>query len=639
MRVLLSLLLFFIFYETAFAALSDQYTVIPPVVVSAKNAEADSLTNSPKTVITHEELDLLGVTSLAQALQEFGGVQLQDTTSNGSQVLLSMRGFGANANSNTLLMVNGIPITNPDMAPPDLNAIPIQEIQYIELISGSESVLYGDQAVGGIINIVTKQQTNDQAYLTCTAGSYDQKTCAAAFSTHLNNFKYSIGVDNLHTDNYRDHNDYDQTMVSGRMDYPYQTGAFAFDYKIANERMLYPGALTSEDVGENRRQASNDTDFFKDWNGFYHLHQQQNLNENWQFELDAARREMHGSGVLSLPFTQERVVHFIKPDIKGTIGKVLVTGGVDFQNDNYDLNSVFSTTGDVEQKYGVFGVMAIPITSRWSMSLGAREAELISQLNTGTPLNTINRATASTLGTSYQLTPNIKIYVRRADSFRFPKADENASTPPGVNGLKTQTGVSYESGIRWNYKETSSRFSIYQLNLQHEIAFDPTQTPTDPFGINRNLDPTVRKGFSFSEKYQITQKVNLGAQYNYVNARFNSGIYAGNRIPLVSENLVHAGVDYAITDHWNLYNEAVYTGNQYADNDDANVGNKIGGYTTYNFNLRYVYNKNITASFRVNNIFNKYYYLYTVVEPGMPSEFYYPAAGRNFLLTVKCLIT
>ncbi len=103
------------------------------------------------------------------------------------------------------------------------------------------------------------------------------------------------------------------------------------------------------------------------------------------------------------------------------------------------------------------------MTSRWSMSLGARAAELTSQLETTGTLNTINRATATTLGTSYQLTPTIKIYARRADSFRFPKADENASTPPGVNGLKTQTGVSYESGIRWNFRQTQSRFSVYSV--------------------------------------------------------------------------------------------------------------------------------------------------------------------------------
>ena len=77
-----------------------------------------SLTSGPKSVLSREQLASSGATTLAQALQQFGTVQLQDTLGNSSRVSLSMRGFGGNAVSNTLLLVNGIPLTNPDLAPP-----------------------------------------------------------------------------------------------------------------------------------------------------------------------------------------------------------------------------------------------------------------------------------------------------------------------------------------------------------------------------------------------------------------------------------------------------------------------------------------------------------------------------------------
>lgn len=611
-----------------------QDIAIPPVVVSASKGPHESLTNSPKTIITQEEIAATGVNSLPQALQELGGIQLQDETGTSSQVLLSMRGFGSNANSNTLMLVNGIPITNPDLALPDLNSIPLQEIEYIEIISGSESVLYGDQAVGGTINIVTRQQTKEHGQVSCVTGSYHQRTCYGIGNHHFKQWDVGMGLTNNHTDNYREHNQYDQTLLSGNLEYPYQTGRMAFNYHITHERMQYPGALTAAQVIQNRRQAANDTDFFKDWNGFYHLKWQQQFSSSWQLETDLFRREMHGNGVLTAPFTQSRVIHFFKPEIKGTLGDVIMRSGLDLEKDEYHLASVFGTTQDSQQKYGIFSLVRVPVFRRIFLSFGARAAEQKNTLQSFSLINSLNRAVATTFGVTFEYDPSIKFYLRRAENFRFPKADENASTAIGVNGLKTQRGVSYEAGTTWTRNHSVSQLSIYQLNLKDEIAFDPTQTPLQPFGVNKNLDPTVRRGLSLAENYQVTERISLGGQYNYVNARFSGGIYSGNRIPLVAENIMHLGMNIKLLSHWNLYTEAIFTGNEYPDSDDANVAGKMGAYTLYNFNLRYVYHS-FTASFRVNNVFNKYYYFYTVYVPMTESEFFYPAPGRSFLLTLK----
>jgi iron complex outermembrane receptor protein len=99
----------------------------------------------------------------------------------------------------------------------------------------------------------------------------------------------------------------------------------------------------------------------------------------------------------------------------------------------------------------------------------------------------------------------------------------------------------------------------------------------------------------------------------------------------VSEAIIHSGLQFKLTEHWQAYAEAVYTGNQYAANDNANVTGSIGGYTVYHFNLRYQL-KSFSAAFHVNNIFNKNYYYYTVYQP-MMGEFFYPAADRNVTLT------
>ena len=621
--------LFLFFFASCAAA-----ETVPTVHVKAPAYAEGSYTSGPNTVINQQQITRTGITSLAQILQSLGGVQLQDMAGNGSQVSLGMRGFGMNASSNTLLLINGIPVTNPDMAPPDLNAIPVQEIESIEIISGSESVLYGDQAVGGIINIHTRQYQENIIEASCNGGSYNLYGCRAAIRQHIYMTNFNMSAATSHTDNYRDHNDYDQNLVMGDVMYPYANGRINFNYKIANEDMQYPGALTTAQVRQDREQASNDIDYFKDWNAFLHLHHQQQFSSDWQFETDLAHRVMHGHGVLYSPFTQSRSTYFLKPQIKGIFKRSIITSGLDVQDDRYNLNSSFGPTDNHQQQYGLFGISNIPLDSHFSVSIGARGAQQGSYLRSSTVSNTINRAAATTLGGNYKPNNNLEFYLRRAGSFRFPKADENTFAANGVGSLRTQRGISYESGVQAKNKNNTAKLAIYQLNLRDEIAFDPLQTPQQPFGSNRNLSPTVRRGLILSGKHRLTRQLSIDGQYNYVHARFQNGVNSGNLIPLVSENILHAGLNYHFAQHWNFYTEALFTGSQYAANDDANIAGRLGGYTVYNFNLRYHW-KNFTASFRVNNIFNKYYYFYTVYQPSMPSEFFYPAPTRNFVLTAS----
>lgn len=636
MRNVFYFFMFCLYANLCFAVINTN-NVVPTVFVTAKKLERHTFTHGAKSVITHDEMLETGANSLSQALQELGGVQLLNTVGNDSQVALSMRGFGVNASSNTLLLVNGIPITYPDLMPIDLNIIPVQEIELVEVIAGSESVMYGDQAVAGVINVVTRKSSNEKVSLSCNAGSYDQRACYLAVSNHYRQLQYGLNIMSAHTANYRDNNDYDQSRLSGAFNLPYATGAWGLDYQIATERMGYPGGLTAAQVQENRRQAVNDTDFFRDTNGYVQLSNEHKINDHWRLETDFVHRGMSGKGALNMlsviyPFNQSRATNFLRPQLKGVVGKALVTGGVDFDNDHYRLSSAFGLTNDKLQKYGVYGVVNYPLSQSLSLSAGARGAQQNNQLDSFVETNSISRALASTLGLNYDLSDTASVYLRRAGSFRFPKADEDASTLNNLP-LKTQRGAAYETGIKTVWKNWTNKVGVYQLNLTDEITFDPTSTPQQPFGSNRNLPPTVRKGFSLSEQINVNEKIAVSGQYNFVNARFQSGVNSGNRIPLVSEMTGHAGVNVKLREFWNLYTEAVYTGNQYAANDDANAFGQLGGYTTYNINLRYTF-KNFSASIRLNNIFNKYYYFYSVVQPGM-GEFFYPAPARNFLLTVK----
>lgn len=629
--------LYFIATLASAAIVSNPDAKAPAFSMKSVYRSHHTMTCGPKSLITHQQIITAGVTSLSQALGNLGGVQLRDLISNGNQVSISMRGFGSNATSNTLFLINGIPITNPDLAPPDLNAIPVQEIEYIEITAGSESVLYGDQAVGGVINIITRQYARENINVSVNFGSYQLHNVYASLHHTYDALNNIMTLARNETDNYRDNNHYAQNTLHGNHIYTYCQGTLHFDYKIANENMRYPGALTAKQVRQNRRQAANDNDFFRDANYFFLLQQQHQFHPDWIMDTAFSHRRMYGDGVLTNPFGQNRLTHYLRPQLKGKWCNTIILTGLDIQDDRYHLGSLYGVTNDRQQKYGVFGLAKILTTRNMFLSLGARAAQQNASLHSTGISNTINRAFATTIGATYQLTNDLSYYLRRAESFRFPKADENAFTPPTITSLRTQRGVAYETGWQLQREAYSGKIGLYHLRLRDEINFDPLQTPLTPFGSNRNLPPTIRYGASASGKVSLFNDVSLDGQYNYVKARFQNGIYAGNRIPLVSEHIFRSGIDCHCSEHMNIYLENVFTGSQFAANDDANRISKVGGYTVFNLNTRYV-NKCFSASLHLNNIFNKQYYFYNVYSPYLRNVFYYPAPERNVILTLQVAI-
>src|SRR4051812_37384365 len=111
------------------------------------------------TVITAEDIERSPTQTLPDILSREPGIQVQNLFGgvNGSYSQVDMRGFGAASASNTLYLVNGRRVNDLDQRGIDLASIPRESIERIEITRGNSGVvLYGDGAVGGVINIITK---------------------------------------------------------------------------------------------------------------------------------------------------------------------------------------------------------------------------------------------------------------------------------------------------------------------------------------------------------------------------------------------------------------------------------------------------------------------------------------------------
>ena len=147
----------------------------PIVITPTRTEQVQNNSSATVYVLTSEQIKSSGVSTTSDVLRGIPGVQVDDLFGNGSQINVSVRGFSSTANANTLILVNGRRLNYSDTASPDLHHILPRDIERIEVLVGSAGSLYGDQAVGGVINIITKRPVDNFHQIVTRVGSFDYR--------------------------------------------------------------------------------------------------------------------------------------------------------------------------------------------------------------------------------------------------------------------------------------------------------------------------------------------------------------------------------------------------------------------------------------------------------------------------------
>jgi iron complex outermembrane receptor protein len=109
------------------------------------------------TVITQEDIARSAARTLPELLSGEVGFTTKDFYGNNAAITsVDLRGFGATANQNTLILLDGRRVTDFDLSGVQWAAIPVAAVERVEIVRGSGAVLYGDAATSGIVNIVTR---------------------------------------------------------------------------------------------------------------------------------------------------------------------------------------------------------------------------------------------------------------------------------------------------------------------------------------------------------------------------------------------------------------------------------------------------------------------------------------------------
>lgn len=592
-------------------------------------------------VIDAAAIEMSGATNLTDVLRGQSGIQISD---NNIGTSFAMRGFSAStAVNNTLILLDGRRLNNIDIAAPSLNAIPLNQVDRIEILSGSAGVLYGDQAVGGVINIVTKSPENTGGSVQLSGGSFDTYEGRGDVSGAINkDWRYFFTGSYNQGDNYRQHNANETGSILGRIQYKTATDSFFVETSYYDNDRENPGSLTEKQFKDDPRASSNKVEYAHEMTTAARTGYQHQLNQNWALAADLDYSDTlvsslnwgansHNTRSL-LMFSPKALANYSTRQ-----GELNLVTGLDISRGKADFDTM--ARSNVQQMQSAYLQATVPLSHTLSYVVGGRYARVTDELVDGNVypngMDLDENAHAFELGLNYRPTAEHRLYVRADDNFRFAKVDEQAYTSPGVFGLKPQTGRSYEAGWDWAVASQTLRVSLYRLDLEDEIVYD--SSAVKPIGgnfngANVNADASRRYGAGADWDWQVTKALQLGLEYNYTDAEFTDGANDGKELSWVAKHTGRGYVSMDFAEHFQVFAEAIYTGDRFIEGDNANQGDKLASYVLGNLALNY--NRDAwLASLRIDNVFDKDY-VSAGYYGGDWGDSYYSGRGRDIRFTV-----
>lgn len=603
--------------------------VIPLITVKpAKKSHQHSQSGGEHFTTSAQSIVHQGATVLTDFFSKQGVIHLSNHSSQQGQASISMHGFGANASQNNLVLLDGIPYNSFTTIGPDLNGILVQGISQIVVMPGSHASLYGDGAIGGVVNIQTRIQPKPITDITIGGGNLSQAYTSIYLSRQLNTaWAYSLGgsfYQNAHSqprDKQADYTLNAATTYKGQRD---RLDVFFLGFK--NDSQIPTG------IPWGQSSVASSGDYYSHVLGQLALVKNQwFMTPSWSWVSSLSTQNARTEGrIMSLATGYQ---HQLMWQNQLRYKKVMISG-VDVEGQRYRqvssdrVDAVTAWAGDV------FSHWDLPV-HRVHFILGARAAHQgvdADPNDVSSDIHTHSNVFVNEQGFKIFLPHHWRYYIRRDTNYRFAKANERVWTADNASDLKTQTGVSYETGVHWDRQQAHFLLGLYWLDLDNEIAFDPTPSAGAPFGRMFNLPPTRRLGGDIAWHTAFTQSLLGEFQASYVDGIFVSGENRGKHIPEVSAFNASVGLTYQHHQHWFVTVNEQYHSWFYAFEDLSNQGPKMPGYFLTNIIMQKNWHRAV-LNLQVNNVFNKHYVRFAnYFSVPTSSVEYFPGDGISFLL-------
>lgn len=524
--------------------------------------------STPTYIIDQAEIQKQGSTSVADVLKRMPGFAINDV-GHGADIHTGTYYRGHSINQSVFL-INGRPINN-DVSTyhgaTDLNSIPVESIERVELYSGAATALYGSSAFGGIVNIITKQgSTNPRFNAAAEFGSLNLNNQQTSFSGGSGNFRYNLSFERFFIDNrYKVPQGAANRDASGNLfnaDTATSTyfGNFAIDLNPQNTLSLDVKKLSSRRgliyFGFPLQRDRLDHDGLNiglSWRS--QLAQGSNLTTTLGYNQDFFNtygptvfqgNTFYRTGTLDTQNLTARVDHNWQ-----ITGNNRLRWGLDLKNTN--LDGITDSTSpnriafnEVENRSvlntALFAVNTWNISDRFLVDLGLRQS-FDSQF--GNYLN-------PSVGLRYAMSPNLAVRGSWASGQRNPGLDQ-LYLYDTVHGwlsnpdLKPETGSSWTGGVDVNFSQNlTGQFTYFGSSLDNRLGIIQ--------GKWQNIGLVDTNGLEAALRWRLASNWSTFFNYTYTDAQIKTGTERGLQLGLIPYSNLQAGIGYE-KDGWqaNLY--------------------------------------------------------------------------------------
>lgn len=567
--------------------------VLDEIVVTATRRQAAIAGLSGSiTVIDADELAQSQDTTVLAALRRVPGLDVVQSGGAGATTSVFIRGTNSD---HTLVLIDGVKVNSPTLGMFNFANLMVNNIKQIEIVRGAQSTLYGSDAIGGVINIITRKGIGVPRYqLTAESGRFDSKRIAFNTSGSLNIFNYSIGISHFDTNGISrvavgtEADGYQNNSLSGRF------GFTLFKDSKLDFIIRYTDSDTDIDAWKNDSLQYDERQSF-----IFSTNFRQPLTDKWHHTIN-------------LSINDENTQNTDPNTALNNSGIDTRISTINWQHEVFLTNANSFIAGIEWQEQDGVSRSGAPLTTNFDQSIVNRSYYIQHQWNlneelfltAGTRLDdhetfgsTINYQT----GLAYLVpTAPIKLRGNWTTGFKAPTFNDLFWPNSGNPNLIPEESVSYDLGIDF----LSERFHLGATYFHNDIENLIAWTPPAGGGwlwTPKNINEARTRGVELEVSIHPLDNLEVTANYTYTNAENKT---TGRVLPRRADNKYSVTVNYQPITKVNLNLNLNYVGDRW--HDAANT-NKLDSYTLIDLAASYDWHKNFQIFVRGENIFDQEY--------------------------------
>lgn len=576
-----------LFVSSSVFAQQNTQSVDPIIVTANRMPQNLSSALSDVQIIDAEEIAGASGASLTSLLQARAGIEISSTGGAGQPSGIFMRGTNSN---HVVILLDGVRINSATSGTTALEHIPLNQIERIEIVSGTASSLYGADAIGGVIHIMTNRSHDAGNILKLSAlwGSEKNSIYSMSYNGKIEATQFQFGAGFAESDNRSATNERIAFGFNPDRD-PYRNKNFrlGMSHEISRDHLLglsyvrsngvthFDGDSTTDDI--NRQTL--DTLKLESYNRFA---------KGWDslFRLARSRDQLDTSGAFPSRFATTQNQLQWENRIKNDIG--IITMGADATRQLVESDTLFSQTKrDIKGVY--IGVIQEQDAHQWQ--LNARQDNLSGYGGYG----------VGSAAYAYKIQPGFRAMLNAGTAFKAPSFNDlyypAAFGYQGNPKLKPERSRNVEAALEYREGNTTARLSHYRNRLDDLIIINPDFSSVDNLARAR----IVGTGLRMSEtKNNINTHVDITWQ-RAIDADSN------NQLPRRARRYGSFGVSYQ-NGGAQYGGDVIASGARYDSSLNA-PGNRMGGYALLNLFTRMKLSDSLKLQARIENALDKEYEL------------------------------